>query len=363
MKPLHTDHWEYYYAKPVSTGIFKFQAEDFQVVEDLGYEPCGEGEHQFVFIEKTNTNTAYVAEQLARFVNLPLRQITYAGRKDKYAVTQQWFGIHAPGKPDFDFSSFELEGVKVVKQVRHNRKLRTGQLKGNHFTITLRQVLHPEAIEERLQEIALNGVPNYYGEQRFGVMRLNDMGEVQRGGNLVMAERMVNGETIRHRNKRSMALSALRSWLFNEMLSTRLKEGTFDTALAGDALMLTGSNSFFIHDTNGEQDAAALQEVQRRYQTKDVSPSAPLWGKGELPTRAAAYSLEHGVANKHSEVIDFLSQCGFEQERKAIKIWPSELKWQSKGDSFTVSFSLPSGCFATSVLRECVETLSPINRV
>ena len=89
MKPLHTDHWQYYFAKPVSTGIFKFQADDFQVVEDLGYTPCGEGEHQFVFIEKTNTNTAFVAEQLARFVNLPLRQITYAGRKDKYAVTQQ----------------------------------------------------------------------------------------------------------------------------------------------------------------------------------------------------------------------------------------------------------------------------------
>ena len=181
MKPLNTDHWQYYYAKPVSTGIFKFQADDFQVVEDLGYSPCGEGEHQFVFVEKTNTNTAFVAEQLARFVNLPLRQITYAGRKDKYAVTQQWFGIHAPGKPDFDFSNFELEGVKVLKQVRHNKKLRTGQLKGNHFTITLRQVLHPEAIEARLQEIEKHGVPNYYGEQRFGVMRLNDMGEVQRG--------------------------------------------------------------------------------------------------------------------------------------------------------------------------------------
>ncbi|BFT29082.1 tRNA pseudouridine(13) synthase TruD [Alteromonas sp. D210916BOD_24] len=363
MKPLHTDHWQYYYAKPVSTGIFKFQAEDFQVVEDLGYEPCGEGEHQFVFIEKINTNTAFVAEQLARFVKLPLRQITYAGRKDKYAVTQQWFGIHAPGKPDFDFSSFDLEGVRVLKQVRHNRKLRTGQLKGNHFTITLRQVLHPEAIEERLQDIAQQGVPNYYGEQRFGVMRLNEMGEVQRGGNLVMAERMVNGETIRHRNKRSMALSALRSWLFNEMLSARLAQGQFDTVLDGDALMLTGSNSFFIHSSGGEKESKEQQDAQHRYDTKDICPSAPLWGKGELPTRATAFSLEQNVANTNSEVIDFLSQCGFEQERRAIKIWPSQLQWQSKGDTFTVSFSLPSGCFATSVLRECVETLSPINRV
>ncbi len=361
MKPLNTDHWQYYYAKPVSTGIFKFQADDFQVVEDLGYSPCGEGEHQFVFVEKTNTNTAFVAEQLARFVNLPLRQITYAGRKDKYAVTQQWFGIHAPGKPDFDFSNFELEGVKVLKQVRHNKKLRTGQLKGNHFTITLRQVLHPEAIKARLQEIEKHGVPNYYGEQRFGVMRLNDMGEVQRGGNLVMAERMVNGESIRHRNKRSMALSALRSWLFNEMLSTRLEQNKFDTVIEGDALVLTGSNSFFIN--GGATNTDEQQDAQRRFDAKDVCPSAPLWGKGALVTQANALALEQAVAEQNSEVIDFLSQCGLDQERRAIKIWPSQLEWQSKGDTFTISFALPSGCFATSVLRECVETLSPINRV
>jgi tRNA pseudouridine13 synthase len=360
MKPLNTEHWEYYYAKPVSTGIFKFQADDFQVVEDLGYEPCGEGEHQFIFVEKTNNNTAFVAEQIARFVKLPLRQVTYAGRKDKYAVTQQWFGIHAPGKPDFDFSTFELEGVRVLKQVRHNKKLRTGQLKGNHFTITLRQVMHPEAIEERLEEIAQHGVPNYYGEQRFGVMRLNEMGEVQRGGNLMMAERMVNGEAIRHRNKRSMAMSALRSWLFNEMLSTRLQKSQFNTVLSGDAMVLSGSNSFFIANNN---DSTSLNDVQHRYDNKDVCPSAPLWGKGTLSTQADALALEQEVAANSTEVIDFLSQCGFEQERRAIKIWPSELEWQSKGDTFTISFALPTGCFATSVLRECVETLSPINRV
>ena len=222
-------------------------------------------------------------------------------------------------------------------------------------------MLHPEAIEERLREIDMHGVPNYYGEQRFGVMRLNDMGEVQRGGNLVMAERMVNGETIRHRNKRSMALSALRSWLFNEMLSARLEQGLFDSVLQGDALVLSGSNSFFIN--NGPTGSQEQQDAQARFDAKDVCPSAPLWGKGALVSQTDALTLEHSVAEQNSEVIDFLSQCGVEQERRAIKIWPSQLEWQSKGDTFTISFALPSGCFATSVLRECVETLSPINRV
>lgn len=356
MKPLHTQHWNYYFNKPVSTGLFKFQPDDFQVVEDLGYEPCGEGEHQFIFVEKINTNTAFVAEQLARYTKLPLRQVTYAGRKDKYALTRQWFGLHAPGQADFDFSDFELEGVRVIKQTRHNRKLRTGQLKGNAFTITLRQVVHPEAIEERLHEIAKHGVPNYYGEQRFGVMRVNEQGEVQRGGNLAMAERMINGETIRHRNKRSMALSALRSWLFNEVISTRIENETFDKVLTGDALVLTGSNSFFIDDDK-------QQDSQQRYEDKDVCPSAPLWGKGDLITMSEANATEEQVASSHPEVIDFLGQCGFEQERRTIKIWPSQLEWQSKGDTLTLSFSLPSGCFATSVLRECVETVSPIHSI
>ena len=356
MKPLNIQHWHYYYGKPVSSGLFKFQPDDFQVEENLGYEPCGDGEHQFIFVEKVNTNTAFVAEQLAKYTKLPLRQVTYAGRKDKYALTKQWFGLHAPGQADFDFSHFQLDGVRILKQTRHNKKLRTGQLKGNAFTITLRQVVHPQAIETRLKDIAEHGVPNYYGEQRFGVMRTNEQGEEQRGGNLAMAERMINGETIRHRNKRSMALSALRSWFFNEVVSSRIANGTFDTVLLGDAMILSGSNSFFIHDD-------PQLNSQQRYQAHDICPSAPLWGKGQLSTTNAAEEFEKNIANAHPEVIQFLTQCGFEQERRAIKIWPSQLEWQSKGDTLTLSFSLPSGCFATSVLRECIETVSPVHSI
>lgn len=353
---LSTEHWGFQYGRPVSTGLFKFQADDFQVTEDLGYSPTGEGEHQFIEVEKTNANTAFVAEQLAKFSKLPLRQVSYAGRKDKYAVTRQWFGLHTPGQPDIDFSGFDLEGVRVVSQTRHNKKLRTGQLKGNHFAITLRQVSHPEAIEARLNEIATQGVPNYYGEQRFGVMRVNEQGELKRGGNLELAQRMVNGETIRHRNKRSMALSALRSWLFNEVISHRLSAGAFHQVVNGDALVLSGSKSFFVH----QGDTA---EVQARYKAQDVCPSAPLWGKGEAITEAEAKMLEHTVLGRQKPVTDFLEQSGFEHERRPIKIWPQQLEWLLKGDTLTLSFSLPSGCFATSVLRECIETIAPTNSI
>lgn len=354
MKPLSTHHWPYYFGKPNAAGIFKSKASDFQVIEELGYVPSGEGEHQFIFVEKTNTNTAFVAEQIARYVKLPLRQVTYAGRKDKYAVTRQWFGIHAPGKPDYDFTDFELEGVKVLTQARHHKKLRTGQLKGNRFVIILRHVTDmPEAIT-RLEAIQHRGVPNYYGEQRFGVMRVNDQGDIQRGGNLLMAERMINGETIRHRNKRSMALSALRSWMFNEVLSSRLNQGHFDDVLPGDALCLSGSNSFFIEDGNHS-------DSQQRFDAKDICPTAPLWGKGHLQSEGDTAEFERAIAQSNPEVISFLETCGFEQERRSIKIWPSQLEWSCEGDTLTLSFSLPSGCFATSVLRECIGMLPATN--
>lgn len=346
---LTTNLWHHLYGKPTATARFKQQAEDFVVVEDLGYPLSGDGEHQFILVEKVNANTAFVAEALAKYTGLPLRSVTYAGRKDKYAVTRQWFGLHAPGKADFDFSGFSLPGVQILSQTRHNRKLKTGQLKGNRFTIVLRDVEHADDMVKRLTTIKDKGVPNYFGEQRFGVVRADENGERQEGGNLILAARMVEGETIRNRNKRSMALSALRSHLFNSQLSARIEQKDFDNVLPGDALILKGSNSFFINDGSDTT-------VQQRYENKDLSPSAAMWGAGTPATTADALSLEKNVVSAFKPVADFLAGAGLKQERRSIKIWPENLEWEQQGDTFTVCFSLPSGCFATSVLRECVIT-------
>ena len=343
---LSTQHWHYLSGKPQSTAVFKQQAEDFVVIEDLGYPLTGEGEHQLVLVEKLNTNTAFVAEALAKYTGLPLRNVTYAGRKDKFALTRQWFGLHAPGQADFDFSQLELPGVTILSQTRHNKKLKTGQLKGNRFTIVLREVSAPEQVITRFEQAAANGVPNYYGEQRFGVVRHNSDGERTEGGNLQLAQRMVAGEAIRNRNKRSMALSALRSFLFNCQLSQRIEQACFNQVLTGDALMLSGSNSFFIHDGSDTN-------AQQRYQDKDLAPSAALWGKGNLPSQGVVAGLEQQVAQQYAPVSEFLAEAGLKQERRSIKIWPQNLEWEQQGDTLTVCFSLPSGCFATSVLREC----------
>lgn len=340
---LSISHWHHLYGKPEASAQFKTRAEDFRVIEDLGYAPIGEGEHVYVWLRKCGLNTAFVAEQLAKFLRLPLRAITYAGRKDKHALTEQWFGIHLPGKTIPDFSGLPLEGVEILNVVRHNRKLRTGSLRGNQFVITLRDVTSTSNVEARLQRLQQSGVPNYFGPQRFGDTRHHPQ-----GGNLALAEKMLQGEAIKNRNKRSMAISALRAWLFNETVSQRIETHGFDTPLSGDTMLLRGSNSFFVATD-------ITEEIQQRLSVRDISPGAPLWGKGELPSEADTRAFEQSVAGQHPALCEGLEALGLKQERRPIRLFAENIHWKIDGHQMTITFNLPAGSFATSVLREAVQ--------
>jgi tRNA pseudouridine13 synthase len=340
---MKINHWLHQYPKLNILGQLKSSAEDFKVTEILGYEPIGEGEHIYLWVRKTGLNTAYLAEQIAKFTRLPLRAVTYAGRKDKHAQTEQWFSVHLPGKGEFDWTQFKEPGAEVLKSIRHNKKLRTGVLKGNRFNITLRQLSSTSGIDERLQEIEQSGVPNYYGSQRFG-NTLHD----PRGGNLALADKMINGETIRNRNKRSMAISALRSWLFNEMLHSRLLNGGLNKPQSGDVMQLAGSNSFFCAQ---QIDNSIIQRLQQR----DIYLSAPLWGKGDLASESDALQFEQDLAQQHLTIARTLEDLGLNQERRAINLFPNDLEWSWTNDTLNLIFSLPAGTFATSVLRELLD--------
>ena len=340
---MKTDHWLHQYPKLNILGQFKSSAEDFQVTEILGYDPIGEGEHIYLWVRKIGLNTAYLAEQIAKFTRLPLRAVTYAGRKDKHAQTEQWFSVHLPGKGEFDWTQFNEPGAEVLKSIRHNKKLRTGVLKGNRFNITLRQLSSTSGIDERLQQIKQSGVPNYYGSQRFG-NTLHD----PRGGNLVLADKMINGETIRNRNKRSMAISALRSWFFNEMLHSRLLKGCLNKPLSGDVMQLAGSNSFFCAQ---QIDKSIIQRLQQH----DIYLSAPLWGKGHLASELDALQFEQDLAQQHIIIAHTLENLGLNQQRRAINLFPNDLEWSWTNDTLNLFFSLPAGTFATSVLRELLD--------
>ncbi|MDN4503847.1 tRNA pseudouridine(13) synthase TruD [Alteromonadaceae bacterium BrNp21-10] len=338
---LSTDHWQFLHNKPTAFAQFKQYPEDFCVEEIPSYELTGEGEHIYLWLQKRNLNTAFVAEQLAKFLKLPLRAVTYAGRKDKYALTTQYFAVHLPGKAVPDWQTFALEGVTILSATRHNKKLRTGSLNGNKFGIVLRDVNDMDAVIERLEQIKISGVPNYYGPQRFG----------NNNSNLHLAEKLLAGEEIRNRNKRSLCISALRSWLFNQYISQRLQTNQFGIPQQGDAMMLSGSNSFFIAE---DIDTT----LQNRLATNDICISAPLWGRGELATQGEVQLFEQAIAQEYPAICTGLEELGLKQERRAIKVITTDLNWVVDKDILNLSFTLPPGCFATSVLREAIQ-LSP----
>lgn len=326
------------YGEPLSTGKLKANPEDFIVEEDLGFEPDGEGEHLLVRIRKNGCNTQFVAEQLARFAGIHPRLVSYAGLKDRHAVTEQWFCLHLPGKEDPDLSQFALEGCEVVRAARHRKKMRIGTLKGNAFTLVLRQLSHLGDIETRLQNILLQGVPNYFGEQRFG----------RGGNNLVQARKWANNEIrVKERPKRSFYLSASRSAMFNIIASRRLADNTYRQVMLGDALQLSGRGSWFVA-TEEEFDS-----LQPRVDSNELLITAPLPGDGPLGTREVAEVFEQGCLTDCNELLSLIKRERVEPARRAIMLQPLHMSWKSWDEAtLELKFWLPAGSFATSVVRE-----------
>ncbi|WP_214000491.1 tRNA pseudouridine(13) synthase TruD [Arsukibacterium sp.] len=327
-------NWYYLYGKPAVTATIRSTPEDFIVDEQLNFQPSGSGEHLLLQIEKRGQNTQYIARQLARLTGLRMRDISYAGLKDRHALTRQWFCFKWPIKQELDWQAWQIEDSQILQVVRHYRKLRLGALKANHFQLTLTDVSEPELLLKRLQLIK-NGVPNYYGEQRFG----------RGGGNLALADSLFAGERISDRQIRGLALSASRSYLFNAVLSQRIAQGLFNQVLDGDILQLDGSGSIF-------QVTQADSTLQQRLLDGDVHPTAPLVGLDGAQVTQQAAALEQKALAEHQPWCQGLVEYRLQGARRSIRLVPHQLSAVIKGNSVTLSFALPAGCFATSVLRE-----------
>ena len=219
----------------VLTARIRVSAEDFFVEELPAFEASGAGEHLLLTIEKRGMNTAFAARRIAAWAGVDESAIGQAGMKDRHAVTRQRFTVWLPKKVAPDLDALQSDDLRVLDHAWHARKLPRGALAGNRFVLVLREVEgQRDAIDARLQAIATQGVPNYFGEQRFG-----------RGGNNVQqAVAMFAGRRVK-REERSMLLSAARSELFNRVLAARVEAGTWNAALDGDVWMLDGSRSVF----------------------------------------------------------------------------------------------------------------------
>ena len=332
----------YLHGKPQGHGVLKANPEDFVVVEDLGFEPDGEGEHILVRILKNGCNTRFVADALAKFLKIHAREVSFAGQKDKHAVTEQWLCARVPGNTMPDLSQFQLEGCQVLEYARHKRKLRLGALKGNQFTLVLREVSGRDDVETRLQAIAERGVPNYFGAQRFGIG----------GSNLLGALRWAeSGAPVRDRNKRSFWLSAARSALFNQIVSERLKKPDFNQVVDGDALQLAGRGSWFVA-TDDE-----LAVLQARVDARELMITAALPGSGDWGTQRTALEFEQNTLAEETALQSLLQREKVEAARRAQLLYPQQLSWNWWDDvTVELRFWLPAGSFATSVVRELINT-------
>ena len=341
----------YFHGKPESNGLLRSQISDFTVVEVLPFLPCGEGEHLFIHIRKTGANTLFVARELAKYFNVKEQLVSYAGLKDRFAVTEQWFGVHVPGKQEYDLDDLNIEGVLILSYKRHNKKLRTGALLGNRFELILREVTAIKAFTERWKKIVEQGVPNYFGEQRFGIG----------GGNIERALSLFSGQKIKDKKKRGIYLSAARSHIFNSVLNERIQQQRFDKIAVGDVLMLAGTQSVFHLD---EVDSA----IEQRFTEKDLDITATMWGAGELMTSNEPLALEQVIAEKNPEFCEGLPRFGLKQERRRIRLTVSntdlELLPASEGKHVVkISFFLPPGSYATTVLRELLNYQDMTTRV
>ena len=327
----------YLLGTPQQTGRLKAEFADFIVREELGYPLAGEGEFVAVKVCKTNANTLFVGEQLAKFVGISARNMSYAGLKDRHAVTEQWFCLHLAGKETPDFSTFECEGMEILEVTRHNRKIRTGALEGNHFELLLRDVVETDELKQRLNQLQEIGFPNYFTEQRFG----------RDGHNLTQAQRWASGEiSVKDRKKRSFYLSAARSEVFNLVVSQRITDHQMQTVLLGDYLQLAGSNSFF------EVKAEDLVQSQQRLDENDVLLTAPLIGENSLEQNGN--ECEKAIVAQHKNLISLMKKERMNAARRAMLCKPQDLRWQFEPEGLRLTFFLNSGSYATGLVRELI---------
>lgn len=311
---------------------FKLSPADFIVEEVLGFEPGGGGEHEWLWVETRDQNTRYTASCIARIYAVPARAVSWSGLKDRHSVTRQWLSVHTPGRTAAPSEAALAEaGIKLLRHARHERKLRPGTHRSNRFDIRLHHYEgDADLLHKRLHSIRTQGVPNYFGPQRFG----------RDGRNIdwihSLAER---GQLPRKRADKSLALSVLRAWHFNGALADKVRVEQWNQWQPQMPVMLEGSRSFF---TVEAWDA----ELEARSQQHDIVMGCWLPGaesEGLEPQWQALLQRGRVEAQSRAQVL------------RPLK---AELELEAGTDqtSLHLHLELPAGTFATSVIRELLDT-------
>jgi tRNA pseudouridine13 synthase len=319
-------------------GITRSVPEDFEVFEDLGFEPTGEGEHLLLQVEKAGMTTPELVARIAVDYSIAPRLIGFSGLKDKHAVTTQWLSLHLPGKQHAEVQARPTDGYRILRAVRHRARLRRGTHKSNLFRLRIRGVNALPAVSvEQLDAVAAGGMANYFGPQRFG----------RGGANVEQAlEKLDRGRT--RRQQRSLLLSALRSLLFNEVLALRISEDCWRRPVDGDVFMLRGSRSIF--------SAPLDDDLRHRFEQLDISSSASLHGGGRCLLQGAAQQFELRVQARHPQIVACLERQGARLQMRPLRVAVEDFDYRLEraSSSLFLQARLPAGSYATSLLAHFV---------
>ena len=338
--------------------VFKQNKDDFVVTEIPLYEFSGEGEHLVLKIRKKDLATWDAIEILAKYLNCSARDFGYAGLKDKNAMTVQSISVHR--KYEEALRSFQHENLKILETTYHNNKIKVGHLKGNKFFIRFKRVgaIEKRKIEEALGSIVTNGIPNYFGFQRFGID----------GDNYKKGKDIIDGKLKeKRRNLKQMYINAYQSYLFNSWLSKRIEISKLIEAfepkeiyqrlnlpldvvkqmkkqkhpfklITGDLLSHYPFGKIFTIEN--------LEEESAKFNERDRVPTGLLSGKRVKNSVDLAYEIEK----------EFEAHTGEDGARRFAWIFPEDISSNYKEDKnwMELQFYLPKGCYATEVIAEII---------
>ncbi|MEM7139145.1 MAG: tRNA pseudouridine(13) synthase TruD [Myxococcota bacterium] len=326
---------------PVSAG-FREEIEDFVVDEIPAYPPSREGDHVFCHLEKRDLTTRQALRRICDAVGADLDAAGWAGLKDRRAVTRQWVSLH--GVEPEQLAGLELPGIKILESARHGQKLRTGHLRGNRFRIRLRQVDAAGIVRARrvLEQIEREGLPNYYGEQRFG----------RQGDNAVRAARWVRGESRPPRQafSRKLEMSAFQSALFNRYVAERVERREVGRVSSGDVVKRHDSGGVFVVGERPEE----AEEAQGRADRFEISATGPIFGAKMRWPEGRSRQREEALLQSAELTPDGLRKWKrlAPGTRRFVRVPVPEIGVNECDGALDLDFTLPAGSYATILIRE-----------
>ncbi len=326
-------------------GRYKEEVQDFCVEELPAYVPSGDGDHLYLWLEKENISTMEAVKRLAQALGRRDRDFGYAGLKDARAVTRQWVSIEHVD-PEV-LAKLDIPDLRLLEITRHGNKLKVGHLRGNRFKILLRGAKQEDAVhlQANLEHFALHGVPNYFGEQRFGKRGAN----LDKGLKILQSGKPKKAAFTMPQRLFQLMISAVQSEVFNRVLAARIQD--YDQCRLGDVAYLHDSGACFLVED--------LEQEQARCQAFEISPTGPMPGPKMLCATGEMGELEAAVLKELDLSLDFFGSVpkkSHQGARRSLRQRVLQPQVEQTADGVSLSFTLDAGAYATSLLRELLLT-------